>query len=277
MINTRVNEVFQRLFDGEMLGPEHVRAAVSNEQVEINANYSGDKTLLMLGRLSDQKIHEQLARLLYLDKKYDIYLEDAPSLQDIERIMELRISLASASTPVTYSGEMPSASGLEDVRENMDILWRIPGIFGEHGIEQVNTIEAHEKGHSVRKIHSLAAGVYVRRGFDLKQLNISQERVGPLLEYFKKQNPEEDVTAEIVKEAILYYLNNPMELVERMSQLKNYFGMSGSEIFTKKHLYYAKEHYVLDTRMDNFMTDFFNVITPETEDAFIEVMNNCGI
>ena len=62
-----------------------------------------------------------------------------------------------------------------------------------------------------------------------------------------------------------------------MSQLKNYFGMNGSEQFTKEHLDYARTQYVADTGMDNRMTHFFQAITPETEATFLELINSSGI
>jgi len=61
------------------------------------------------------------------------------------------------------------------------------------------------------------------------------------------------------------------EILARMAQLKNYFGFTGSEEFTKQHLDFAKSHYVEDTKLDNTMNDFFEKI--EKEDKFIENMN----
>ncbi len=62
-----------------------------------------------------------------------------------------------------------------------------------------------------------------------------------------------------------------------MSQLKCYFGMNGDEVFTPEHLVYAREHYVTDTGLDNLMTQFFQAITPETENGFLELINTSGI
>lgn len=49
------------------------------------------------------------------------------------------------------------------------------------------------------------------------------------------------------------------------------------EKFTKEHLRYAKEHYIADTGLDNGMAFFFQAISPEKEDAFLEIINNSGI
>ncbi len=62
-----------------------------------------------------------------------------------------------------------------------------------------------------------------------------------------------------------------------MSQLKNYFGMSGNELFTAEHLRYARKHYIPDTGVDNNMRQFFQAITPEAEGEFLKVINSCGM
>ena len=61
------------------------------------------------------------------------------------------------------------------------------------------------------------------------------------------------------------------EILARMAQLKNYFGFSGGEQFTKEHLLYAKKHYLEDTQMDNTMKDFFEKIGDE--EVFVRNMN----
>lgn len=70
---------------------------------------------------------------------------------------------------------------------------------------------------------------------------------------------------------------NADELAARMAQLKNYFGMSGNEIFTKSHLDYARYNYINDTDLDNNMTVFFEMIAPELEQKFIHNMNSMPI
>ena len=63
------------------------------------------------------------------------------------------------------------------------------------------------------------------------------------------------------------------EYLARMSQLKNYFGMKGSESFTETHLDLAKQHYVQDTELDNNMTNFLAGINEETREGFIKAIN----
>lgn len=67
-------------------------------------------------------------------------------------------------------------------------------------------------------------------------------------------------------------LNNT-ELCARFNQVKNYFGLKEGQPVTKEMWEYAKQHYVLDTHMDNNMTDFFNAILPEKLDEFLKWAN----
>lgn len=63
------------------------------------------------------------------------------------------------------------------------------------------------------------------------------------------------------------------EVLARMSQLKNYFGMKGGEVFTREHLEYARKHYLEDIGMDNNVGNLIASITPGQEDDFVRLMN----
>ena len=65
--------------------------------------------------------------------------------------------------------------------------------------------------------------------------------------------------------------------MERMSQLKNYFGFDGDQEFTKEHLDYARTHYVKDMSLDNSMSALFQMITAEKEEQFLRAINSLGI
>ena len=52
--------------------------------------------------------------------------------------------------------------------------------------------------------------------------------------------------------------------------------MRGDEVFTKEHLDYAREHYIKDRGFDN-MSELFQMITPEKEERFLEVINSVGV
>ena len=73
------------------------------------------------------------------------------------------------------------------------------------------------------------------------------------------------------------YLLNPDELMARMAQLKNYFGMNSGIKFTKGHLEYARTHYVPDTGLNNSMSVMFRIISPKTEAKFLLAMNTLPV
>ncbi len=128
-------------------------------------------------------------------------------------------------------------------------------------IRQKNIIEAHEKGHGLRDFTAPGDITIVKETIDSKVLaDIAANH----------NSTHED--------AFPYnYLRTPEEIIERMAQLKNYFGMKDNEQFTKEHLEYARHHYVIDTQLDNLMSEFFACITKETEPKFLSVMNSYPI
>lgn len=113
---------------------------------------------------------------------------------------------------------------------------------------QRGIIEAHEAGHGVREF-----------------VGTEKKALSQLLDLSK------------VDAAKAGYLANPEEIAERMSQLKNYFGMGPEDRFGKKHLAYAREHYLNDIKLDNTMSDFFAGITPDREAEFIRLINELPI
>ena len=75
---------------------------------------------------------------------------------------------------------------------------------------------------------------------------------------------------------MLGYFSDPAEIVERMSQVKNYFGMSGTEKFTQEHLDHARERYIQDTHSYGLQIQtFFDAI--DNDEKFIHLMNTLGI
>jgi hypothetical protein len=112
----------------------------------------------------------------------------------------------------------------------------------------MSMVEAHEKGHSIRTLHR---STFLESKFDQ--------------------------AFDLPKSSMYLDTSEPSELLERMAQLKNYFGMSGAEKFTPKHLEYARAHYVEDVGFDNNMTEFFGAITPEKEFSFLKLINSVGI
>ncbi len=112
----------------------------------------------------------------------------------------------------------------------------------------MSMIEAHEKGHTLRTLH---------RSEYLDSLFSAAFTFPPGSMYLDTEKPD--------------------ELIERMAQLKNYFGIKDDEKFTPQHLEHARKHYIEDLGFDNNMSEFFNAITQEKEFAFLKLMNSIGI
>lgn len=73
------------------------------------------------------------------------------------------------------------------------------------------------------------------------------------------------------------YLREPDELLARMAQFKNYFGMRTNEQFTAEHLTYVRQHYVEDTGLDNGASLMLSIVTLNTEARFVELMNELPV
>lgn len=123
---------------------------------------------------------------------------------------------------------------------------------------QKNIIEAHEKGHGLRDYTS-----YIERQ-EFKGCIIDESLLNELC---KEDNNNPKIRFKP------NYLNKTEEISERMTRLKNYFGMKAEEVFTSIHLSYVREHYIEDTGLDNSMSTFFKIVTPQTEANFLKVIN----
>ena len=120
---------------------------------------------------------------------------------------------------------------------------------------QKDIIAAHETYHGMVDVRG-SAYQEVRSGFDWDALNT-------LIDAGQIKQPE--------------YIRHPDELMARMAQFKNYFGMAGGEQFTAGHLGHIRSHYVQDTGLDNGISTVLSIITPKTEPRFIELMNTLPV
>lgn len=237
-------------------------ATEEEKSVESQANYQGYWDDALYERLNNQEIKAQFVinRMHYAKGMSD--LNPGDMLQKKEETSDYYISQVAKyeenlSKAFSYVEHVPSANknreakhlGVSSYGEYATLFQDAAKDGKELTARQKNIILAHELGHSVRDYQGEDAQD-IRKSVDLSKI----------------ENPQ-----------IRNYLNKPEEIIERMSQLKNYFGMKGSEKFTKEHLYVAKQNYLKDTELDNNMKEFFESITPETEDSFIEVINKFGV
>jgi hypothetical protein len=269
--------------------------------IEQQANFEGSWTNLMIERLRDPEIKKQIIDLLFaseqmakespdFEEKYEngvrVIKEYIPLSRDkIEEEFEKRFKYIQGEIPLLPGSKAPHAGVDIEGKDvvNMYENWINPKT-GEKPIEKVKNIaESHEKGHVIRKYkrrmgdeHSpYCLGEKFWKAFDFSAAQYTIEDCDDFRETDKKGLQEKN--DDEIRKILMEYLMEPTELAERMSQLKNYFGITENERFTKEHLSYAREHYLKDTDFDNAMTQFFQAITPEKEDAFIEFINSAGI
>ena len=130
--------------------------------------------------------------------------------------------------------------------------------------------EAHEYGHMVRNLPNDGP---LR---ELLRFCFFSELTPDIYNLIREKHPEAvNQPDEVLLGYVNDYLLSPQEIVERMSQLKNYFGIKNDSFFTKDHLDYAKQNYVADTGLDNDMTIFLALI--HNERRFLTYINVLGI
>lgn len=259
---------------------------ITIEALERTANFEGNQTELMLQRLSSAKVFDQIVDAWEARLQVDWKHGDSRGMQEMEGESTLQKNMRMFYLPknrqeieVELQRRIDEALLFTPVRFERDTnadTESIPTEFVLPDGNRANTLqmsiaEAHEKGHLIRTYQGMYYEMTFHSGFHFstEALEADVERRNKKKLSPAKRNIEISETYR--------YISEPMELCERMAQVKNYFGMKGGEVFTKAHLDYAREHYVVDTGMDNNMTLFFECITPETEEDFLKLMNTIGI
>lgn len=267
--------------------------------IEGEANYEGNATELLFDRLHNKKIRKQITDLLFQDEQSRVgtFIESLetdgdgnvlfdesgePKIkerkpfvpltrEEVEKQYEETLEKIESSTEIEFN----NAPHHLPTQERMIVGAVAPWSGKPFTAKQMSIIEAHEKGHEVRPYIGEFFEEYFHMGFDFDIVPYGDTESA----IFKKALPpeEQEKTTEEIREMFFDYLKSPTELAERMSQLKNYFGMKGDDLFTVEHLEYARKHYVVDTDMDNGMTQFFQAITPEKAEAFVQIINSTGI
>lgn len=268
-------------------------------QIETMANFEGNDTEVLFGRLHNEKIRNQIIDLLLqseqsrkgeiieslaTDTDGDLIFDDVgePIVKDeVPYTPKTREELEKEYNDTLAQIELTTEVGFAKKQEDLHVSTEmfvgatVPWTGKPFTVKQMSISEAHEKGHRIREYYTAFFDDYFREGFDFSNVQYSKTEI----DIYRKtlDSEDRDKTDEEIKKIFFDYLTKPMELTERMSQLKNYFGMSGNETFTKEHLDYARLHYVVDTDMDNGMTQFFQGITKKTEGKFLELINSAGV
>ncbi len=257
--------------------------------VEKTANYEGDHTLLLLERLNNPELKVKLVESLtqeYLFRYYRSAPDKVESKKEkvrkkVEQVLDERIITVFNSTNLNLDEKANPAYG--DLGEPG---WICPyvearkvGIDREGPLttKQLNMAEAHEKGHGVRRFSKNSpVGKWIISALDFSNVFVSNEDLVDIREFVNtRSKPMTD--EDLVRFFVRGLRESPGEIVERMSQLKNYFGMKGNEKFTKEHLDYARKNYIKDIGWPLQIKLFFDTITPKSESTFLEVINNLGV
>ncbi len=240
------------------------REALLVEKVAAEANYPGDWTGLLYERMKHEETRRKFIErrstamsamlvgepgMMDKPKQFAAHYQEQIDQYD-ERIEDI-FKITNIGPAAAY-GKQPVHLGEGNINE--------PGtVFSDTAltIRQKNMIEAHEKGHGLRNFESPTDSAEIRAVIDVEELDrIAAEHSQTEQKRFPKN-----------------YLQKPEEIVERMAQFKNYFGMKGGEEFTKRHLDHVRTHYVSDTRLDNGVSTLLACVSPRTEATFLRVIN----
>ncbi|MBP9749789.1 MAG: hypothetical protein KBD21_03595 [Candidatus Pacebacteria bacterium] len=272
----RVNDVREKIAMVDKNDPMQCEqyTELCHTLAETQANYAGDWTLLELRRALDQKTHEKYINLIdttegfkegaggFFDKEGQykatfepLYNSDVYTKHVADVFLNTHVASASEHSKLPESlgvgGYGKSGTVFTDavMKEQMTDEQGEKKSMVTLNERQKNIIEAHEKVHGIFSFNDSPMGLALREALD------------------------NDVLAELQKTQRTTYMREPDEILARMSQLRNYFGMGAGEEFTSEHLALARERYVADTKLDNVMHPFLSCITEKTQDKFIQAMN----
>ena len=288
--------------------PGKSRAAETPKRLEESANFEGVDSILTCERASHPVIQEQIVELLFAQEVAEkeridstkwvplnpewiaehgetdqdvMGTEDSddiivrgqlhavePDKDRIRRELSERVAHVSTVTEISFEEGEPDS-------EMMRFNWNIGD--QKASAKQLAITLAHEKGHRIRPYVGSFLNQHFAAGFDPSKARYTDQEYAFYRNEWAKDLGGTALSDERIESELKEYLFSAMELAERMNQLKCYFGMRGAEKFTHEHLAYAREHYVEDTGLDNEMTRFFQAITPETEAAFLDLINTAGI
>ena len=271
-----------------------------------SANYQGDFALLQRKRVQSAAIKNQIVKLLYEQDKVNLEREkrEGPNHFDEGFFSSTKVYARHHAKRIAL--EEPDIREItREVNKNIRMSTNVPRLISGTGSPNAASISldwisasgkkltprelsmaiAHEQGHVFRAYSGKWLKEYFISGFDTSKVVFTQEYYDLSKEFakiFVKSPSGEFIRTELspedLKKKFIKALFDPNEIAERMAQLKNYFGMSGNEEFTKAHLVWAREHFIKDLPgCDNGMTHFFQAITPETEERFLYLINNSGI
>lgn len=269
-INQAISENGNELSGEELYNAIDMRERMKQEMIGVSANYPGDWTALLYKRMIDPISKEKFTttRVGAMGAMHEGEVGEFDKPKQFKEHYQNQIdnyerTIAKVFNQTKVSNERPHVLGASAGIGDAGIVYR--DAHHKDGTpltnRQKNIIEAHEKGHGLRDFESDIDKSEIRSIIDpqaLAGLKLSMQEAGD-----KNFNGN--------------YTQKPEEIIERMAQFKNYFGMVADEKFTKQHLDYIRKNYVANTGLDNGISDLLHVVTPETEKAFLDVINKYPI
>lgn len=274
------------------------------KNIKEQANYQGNHSLLFFERLENPEFKKKLVDTIYeyekskqLNKKefdfkdgevyflnrkekYKRHKENKGKInkEEIKKELDERIQIAFSDTVIEPNTSVSRAGyASESVVAYLDPECKYSE--KEMTVLQKSIVEAHEKGHVIRDFYNPNT-LFVKNlmlGFDFSKIRINKYFSSLIEEQLLMYEPGSSHTNKDRIERQIDYFKKPNEIIERMAQLRNYFGMKYGDIFTKEHLDYVRENYSKDTGFYLQIQPFLQTITPETEKKFLELINELPI
>lgn len=255
------------------------RERLQQEILTASANYPGDWTLLFRDRMLDPTTKErfiaqrteamsgmlsgQPGTFERRPREYQSHYQ--AQIDNYDTRVEEIFNRTNIGTAAEY-GKSPRNLGQSGIDQPGTIFTDAEFQGKPLSSRQLNIVEAHEKGHGFRDYTSQLDSAEIKSVIDGEALFelTSEHRL-------KESRGEKEGRFRSI------YVERPDEIIERMAQFKNYFGMRANDTFEKKHLDHIRNHYISDTGLDNGITDLLRCVTPKTEAAFLKVINKYPI
>jgi hypothetical protein len=234
--------------------PREIERFEAMEEIGSRANYRENWSNLFYKRLLHPKTIENYLR--NLGPKYT-YLIDEDGYKRLAAEYVERVKSVFSHTKIGKAEEYSNSNFQRDPRTGG------LGMFRENPI--VYSDATQQNGEPFDDFHKSVAEAHEQCHGVLDDPFIEEGLRNSIIDLFNKE-----YIAEYVEYNAAAY-----EIRARISQLKNYFGMSGDEQFTRYHLDYAKDHYVKDVGegIDN-MSNMLYSIKSGKENAFILLANS---
>ncbi len=221
------------------------------EEIKNASNFEGNWSKVFYQRLLHPITVERYVESRILRKRFNGTDDEFDTIKNqylasISKVFNhTNYGIASSFKDEYGDGYMPQNKGVGKYHEPAtvfsDAVTHKGELMSEH---QKSIIEAHEQAHGVLDLMS----------DDQKRFLISLVDDYYISGYKTKTQAAQEILAKI-------------------SQIKNYFGMVGDEIITEMHIDYAAQHYINDTNLNNSIGAFLKSIKPERKGDMIRFMN----